>query len=277
MSNKKLIIHNTDTDNLISNLRGEVGEIIFSWTLMRILMAQSAELQTSDIKKDLENHQLSAINSLVDKLSDEIIARLAELAERKVGRLTFHFAHLKLDQLEKETNEFTHFIEKNKFREKRNYDISHKELPEKWGDHKIIQIPYRTVVKGIAFSHRLMKVIDSIYLGPQAKYQWRELRRRRYLASYPAKARYMLMHYLWLPPNDRLSIIKEELAEGQDKWVDMKLMINGKETTVKAYGKWGFITLGRNIIDLGESFIELTSINFPIKNKGAILSEEPRR
>ena len=38
MSREKLRIHNTDLDNLVSNLRGEVGEIISSWGLMRDLL-----------------------------------------------------------------------------------------------------------------------------------------------------------------------------------------------------------------------------------------------
>jgi hypothetical protein len=266
MGNKKLAIHNTDTDNLISNLRGEVGEIIFSWTMMRSFMAQSSGLRTADIQKDLENRQLIAIDSLVDKLCDEIVARLSELAEKKVGQLTFYFAQAKLNQLENETAVYSLFIEKERFREKRNHDISHKELPEKWGDHKAIYIPYEIIVRGIALALRLMKAIDRIYLGPQAKYQWRELRRRRYMATYPAKVGYMLMHYIWLPSADRINIIKEENEEGRNGWTDMKLLINGKEATIKAYGKWGVIRIGRRIIDLGDPFVELTSINFPVRD-----------
>jgi hypothetical protein len=35
MSKHKLRIHNTQLDNLISNLRGEIGEVITSWILLR--------------------------------------------------------------------------------------------------------------------------------------------------------------------------------------------------------------------------------------------------
>jgi hypothetical protein len=165
ISNKKLRIHNTDIGNLISNLRGEVGEIIFAWVMMRNFLAQSTKLRTTDIQKDLDDPQLVMLNALADKLSDEIVARLAELAEQKVGRLTFYFAHLKLNKLEKETIEFSRFIDKNRFHEKRNYDISHKELPEKWMDHKPIYIPYSNIVQGIVLALRLMKKIDALHLG----------------------------------------------------------------------------------------------------------------
>lgn len=265
MSNKKLRTHNTDIDNLISNLRGEVGEIVFAWVMMRSFMAQSAGLRTTDLEKDFENPQLVMLDALTDKLNDEIVARLAELAEQKVGRLTFYFAHLKLDQLEKETAEFARFIDKNRFQEKRNYDISHKELPEKWTDHKLIHIPYRVIVQGIVMALRLMKKVDTLHLGPRAKYLWREMRRRRYKIAYPAKVGYMLLPYLWLSADDRMAIIKEEMDEGRDGWKDMPIRINGKDTTIKAYGEFGAIILGGQVVLFDESFLELTAIDFPSK------------
>ncbi len=264
MSNKKLRIHNTDIDNLISNLRGEDGEIISTWVMMRGFMAQAARLRTNDILKDLENAQLVTLDTLKDKLEDEIVSRLAELAEEKVGQLTFHFAHLKLNALEKETSDFTRFMKKNRFEEKRNYDISHKQLPEKWTDHKSISIPYLTIVGGIVAALQLMKNIDTIHQGPRAKYQGREMRRRRYKLVYPAKVGYMLMPYLWLSPDERMRIIQEEISEGRNVWKNMPIKINGKETIVKTYGEFGAIVLGRRVILLDDSFIELSSIDFPI-------------
>lgn len=169
MSNKKLRIHNTDVDNLISNLRGEVGEIISAWVMVRSFMVQASALRTADLQKDFQNPQLVLLDALTDKLSDEIVARLAELADRKVGRLTFFFAQLKLNQLDKEINLFILFIEKNRFQQKRNYDISHKELPENWTDHKLFDIPYTVIVRGIVMALRLMKKIDTLHLGPRAK------------------------------------------------------------------------------------------------------------
>ena len=38
MSNKKLRIANTETDNLVSNLRGEIAEVVTSWILMQRFM-----------------------------------------------------------------------------------------------------------------------------------------------------------------------------------------------------------------------------------------------
>jgi len=263
MGTKKLRIHNTETDNLISNLRGEVGEVVFAWVLMRSLMIQSAELQTQDMLKDLENPQLSVLDALADKLDDEIIARLAELAEDKVGRLNFYFVHLKIPQIKKEADEFARFVERNHFREKRNYDISHKELPEKWTERKSISIPYPTLLRGIVLALRLMRQIDATHLGPRAKYQWREMRRRRYKITYPAKAHYMLLPYLWLSPHDRSRIIKEEKERGRDGWKDMQVEINGERKTIRTYGELGAIDLGGQVLLLDEPFVELTSIDLP--------------
>jgi len=45
----------TVTDNLISNLRGEIGEIIASWILMHDYIIISKQLSSPDIKEDLDN------------------------------------------------------------------------------------------------------------------------------------------------------------------------------------------------------------------------------
>ncbi len=202
MSNRKLRISNTDISNLVSNLRGEVGEIIYSWILLRYLITEAKSLQSGDDDKDFENSRLAILNALVDKLNDEIIARLSELAEHKVGRLNFYFAQIKLGMLQTEVDNFSNYIEKHRFHEKRNYDISHKELPEQWADHKFINIKYATMIKGIVVALRLMKKIDRAFLGPNAKYQWREMRRRRYLLhDMPASVSYQLLPHIWLSSN----------------------------------------------------------------------------
>jgi len=224
-------------------------------------MAQAAELRTGDRRSDLEDPQLMMLNALTDKLSDEIIARLAELGESKVGRLTFHFAHLKLKQLQDETKQYTRFVVNNGFREKRNYDISHKELPERWTEHKFLHVPYRTLVRGIALSLRLMKRIDAIHVGPRAKYQWYEMRRRRYPPSYPAKRAYGLLPYVWLNTADRMKVIQEETRSGSAPWKDMTIKISGVDRVVKTYGELGALIIDGQMILLDESFIELTSID----------------
>ncbi len=269
MSNKKFRVHKTDLNNLLSNLRGEVGEIISTWVLMKIIMAEANNLRTADIQKDLTNSQLSLLDNLIDKLSDEIIARLSELAEQKVGRLTFHFAQVKLDKFEKEVGVFERFIKKNRFHKKRNYDISHKELPEQWSDHKHIYIPYVTLLRGVITALRLMKLIDIEVLGPSARYMWHEMRKRRYSPTSPAKVGYMLLPYFWPSEDDRIKIIQEEMREGRQVWEDMQIKVNGVETKIKACGKWGAIAVPGYPILLVDSFVELTSINFPLEDNFA--------
>jgi hypothetical protein len=276
MSCEKQRIHDTDTGNLISNLRGEVGEIITSWTIMRSFMDQAAKLKTKDLQVDFKNAKLITFYSMIDKLEDEIISRLSELAEHKTGQLTFYFAYRKLKLLENEVETFTRFIKKYRFNEKRNYDISHKQLPEQWTNHKIIIIPYPTLVKGIVLALRLMKSIDNFYLGPRAKYLWCEMRKERYKMIYPAKISYMLMQHMWLSHADRFKIIQEEIAMGRAVWKDMPVKINGKDQEIKTYGELGAIMLGPQLVLLDEAFIELTSIDLPTSvNQFTIGSEYP--
>lgn len=252
MSRTKLRIHNTPLDNLVSNLRGEVGEIIFTWILMRDLMAQASQLRTGDPKADMENHSLCTLNILTDKLRDEIVARLAELAEEKVGRLTFYFVQQKLNKFEREIKAFARFVESSRFREKRNYEISHKELPEQWTDHKFIHIPYFIILKGVALALRLMKRIDRTVLGPSSPYLWREMRKKRYEPMSPVRAAYLLLPYLRLSDQQRIEVIKQEAAEGKDVWVDMRTKIDGVDANVKACKEWGVILLGERAIVLQE-------------------------
>jgi len=265
MSNKQLRIHNTDIDNLISNLRGEVGDIVFSWIVMQKFIHQSRGLQTDNIDEDLKNPQLILANSLIDKLENEIISRLSELADEKIGRLTFHFAQKKLGVLNDETTNFISFMEKEKFRKKRNLNISHKELPEQWTDHKSINISYRTIVIGIVMAIRLIKKFDRHHLGPKSKYLWQEMRRRRYKLTFPAKIGYILMPYIWLPNEVRKEIIIDEIKAGMHVWEDMSVSINGMDKDIKAYGKMGALLIDGHMMILDSSFIELESINFPKK------------
>jgi hypothetical protein len=180
MSREKLRIYNTDLNNLVANLRGEIGEIFFSWVLMRDLSGMIRELShgtwqggqpdVNELVKELSDPRLNTLYVLVDKLEDDIVARLSELADSKIGRLTFYFASQKLRRLEVEVQAFARFIEREKFTQKRNWNISHKELPEKWADHHYITIPYPTIVRGIAMAVRLMKRIDDMAVGPEASF-----------------------------------------------------------------------------------------------------------
>ena len=72
MSKQKLRVKNTELDNLISNLRGEVGEVVTSWVLLRHMMARARELSSDDVAKDMANENLTFVQMLRNKLSDEI-------------------------------------------------------------------------------------------------------------------------------------------------------------------------------------------------------------
>ena len=264
MSRLKLRIKNTQLDNLVCNLRGEVGEIITSWVLLRHIMATQRGMFSDDPAKDMANEGLSFISMLREKLADEIVARLSELAEPKIGRLTFHFATVKLEKFEDKARAFSGFISREKFQEKRNADISHKELPEQWDQHKHLHIPYRTMLKGIAMALRLMKTIDRVAIGPAAKYLWPEMRKRRYKLVNPAKAAYLMLPHLNLAPEVRRAVILEEMEEGRAVWSDMTTTMNGKEVTVSACREWGAFLLGGRLIVLEPYPLQaLNSIEVP--------------
>jgi hypothetical protein len=264
VSKQKLRVKNTQLDNLVSNLRGEVGEIITSWVLLRHIMARERELMSDDVAKDMANENLAFAGMLTNKLTDEIVSRLSELGELKIGRLTFHFAATKLSKLNDEVRVFSTFLSRQKFQEKRNHDISHKELPEEWSQHKHLHIPYRVLVKGVAHAMQLMKAIDRIVLGPASKYLWREMRKKRYKLMNPASAKYMILPYLNLSREIRTRIVIEEIAEGRDVWSEMATTINGQKTTIPACRQWGAILLGGRMIVLdGYPLQELTSLSLP--------------
>ncbi|WP_027125404.1 hypothetical protein [Gelidibacter mesophilus] len=63
----KSIFKRTETENVISNLRGEVGEIIQSWTLMRDFYVLSNELQTDNLMENRTNQELNKINLIKKK------------------------------------------------------------------------------------------------------------------------------------------------------------------------------------------------------------------
>jgi hypothetical protein len=263
MSNEKFRIKKTQLNNLISNLRGEVGEIITSWVLLRHMMARQRELMSNDIAKDLANQDLVFVNLLEDKLAAEIVGRLSELAEPKIGRLTFHFASTKIANLTKETEAYRAFIKRHKFQKKRNYDISHKELPEEWSQHRHIHIPYRTILRGIGKAVRLMKGFDRIFLGPAAKRLWREMKKRQSILTAPPSVAYMMLPYFRLSRDVRAQIVMEEMAEGRQVWSEMATTINGQKTTIRVCREWGAILLGDQMIVLDEYPLqELQNINF---------------
>lgn len=242
----------TELDNLVSNLRGEVGEIVTTWTMLRFLMTEVRRLSSNDIVSDMKNHNLAFISVLRHKMHDEIVARLSELANPKIGRLTFHFAAAKLNMLHSEEDAFRRFIQRHRFEEKRNYDISHKELPEQWSEHQFILIPYKTLLKGLAHASRLMKKIDRLALGPSAPYLWNEMRKKRYSVMNPPSAMYLLLPHLRLSNGVREKIIMQEMAEGGDVWSEIETKLNGADVKLYVCKKWGAIFLGDRILCLDE-------------------------
>src|ERR1700694_3583440 len=174
MANEKLVLARPDTDNLMANLRGEVGEVITAWLLMRHFISAARRVQAGDLDKDLKDKNVQFGNLLADKLSDELVGRLSELADNKIGRLTFHFAVRKLQVFNGEAKAFTEYVVKTKIRDKRNRDVSHKELPGQRPDRKYLHIEYRVLLRAVALALRLMKRIDRHVLGPAAPFLWKE-------------------------------------------------------------------------------------------------------
>lgn len=254
MSRQKLRIADTETDNLLGNLRGEIAEVVTCWILMRQFMVSGTRLRSGDIGKDLSNPDLTFVDVLKDKLEDDLVARLSELAEKKIGRLNFYFAAEKLGTFHKDTSVFSDYIERNGFRKKRNQSISHKELPEKWEDHRVpLHVPYSTIVRAVAHALRLIKRIDRAVLGPSAPYLWREVRKRRYkpIVS-PPRVQFMLVPYYHLSGEDRLRIVRQEEREGIKVWMEMPTTINGLPTKLLASQKWGVVLLGDHPVALDQ-------------------------
>lgn len=262
MSKKGLRVHATPLDNLVSNPRGEVGEVITSWRLMRDLQLIAGLCRRELGEEDYTDQEMNVCCTLADKLEDEVVARLSELSESKVGRLTFYFANEKLGGLDSEVAAFRRYMERNKFNRKRNHDISHKELPEKWADHRHIRVPYPVLLRGIAMAVRLMKRIDRRAVGPEAVFFWRKLRERRGKPDLPPRAQYMLAPYVKLSDEERLAVIAAEMEEGKRVWEPMETLIDGKPARVHACKKWGAVRFGGQVFFVPEYPLRrLDSIN----------------
>jgi hypothetical protein len=189
-------VRQTDSDVLVSTLRGEVGEAITSWVLLRHFMAMAKALESDDPVADAQNRELAYLYLLTGKLKDELTAKLSELADPKIGRTNFFFVATKLNALETEVKEFSAFVVRSGLREKRNFEIAHRHQPETWPKRGHLRIPYRTLLKATAMAVRLMKCIDRIALGPVSTVQWQRMRKRRYELVGPPRALYLLLPYL---------------------------------------------------------------------------------
>ena len=246
MADSRVRIMNTGTDVLVSNLRGEVGEVVTTWLLIRHFMSEASRIQSDDFQKDIANKDLAILWLLLDKLENDLIARLSELGDKKIGRTNFYFATRKLKVLEQESDSFTNFVVAKKLRQKRNQEIAHREQPERWLDSREINISYHTLVKGTALALRLMKRIDRNVLGPAAPFLWRQARKKRYEMSLDPRVKYMLVPYLHLSAEDRVKIVQAEQREGKVVWSVMEPMVNGKPARLLVCKEWGLLLLGNH-------------------------------
>lgn len=196
MVDQRLRIRRTNQDALIGNIRGEVGEAITNWILLRHLMAASRALETDDIFTDMKNDELAFIYALKGRIKEDLILTLAGLAERKTDRATFHFATQKIDALHSEESDFRDHIVKGKLKQKRDREIAHREQPLDWPKHGDIRISYAVLTKSLAKAIRLMKKIDTNVMGDAAINQWRKMRKKRYDLTIPARAKYLLLEHM---------------------------------------------------------------------------------
>lgn len=271
MGKNKLKIHNTQLNNLISNLRGEVGDIIITWKLLLKLKRNASYLYTPDFEKDLSNPDIALLEILIDKLEDEIISRLSELSEQEIGRLTFYFALRKLDgqvDLSQDVKDYKNFVDKEKIKDKRNQFISHKQLPETWTDHKEILISTKTLGKCLSLAVKLMIKIDKAFLGPSAIYLWREVLKKNTPPIRPLNINYMLLPHMHLDKATRGIIIKKEIELGLPVFETIKAKVNGIERDVIVSKKWGGILLDAHNLLLCDDYpiIKLQEINFSNKH-----------
>jgi len=187
MSRRKIRTAKTPKDVLLANLRGEVGEVITTWILMRSIEGQAARLRTDNLHADVQNRQLQMLYLLADKLFDEIVARLSELAEPSNAQLTFEAASLKFQVHGGDVAAFRRFISSSQMERRRNHYISHKRLPYSWSEPEQINITHPVVLRALSMAVRLMKKFDRIALGPASTFLWKEMRKRRYQPLYHQK------------------------------------------------------------------------------------------
>jgi len=213
MSPDKRRIQETDESNLVGNLRGEVGEAVTSWALWRLYRIQQRRNRPPDIQSDLENAGFQLLNVLVDRLRNDVTARLSELGEKKIGSLNFHFLGVKRPEFQIVAEDFATFVVSKGIRDKRNRDISHKELPPKWNDHRSRYVNDRLLTRGTALALRTMKYIDRKLIGPESPYLWQVMRRRRYQPTSPPSAGYLLLPFIVLPTPLRFQLAEAEFNE----------------------------------------------------------------
>lgn len=247
-----------DYTKLVVQLRGEVGELIHSWVLLRHFLVGRRREATGVIEQDFKNQELWFLNAIIEKLENELFSRLSELAETvKRGRITFENAASQISRAgfaacNDEIKTFREFIRSRQFEEKRNKEISHKEFVAEWDDERApIHVPYPVLVRAIALAMRVMKRIDrEVYGTIHAKFMWHELRSRRYSMNLLPRSSYMIAQDIRVPEPVRAQIIVEETRSGKFHQELMDARVNGVIVQIYASRKWGAINLGGNLMIL---------------------------
>lgn len=255
-------LESTDTDVLVANLRSEVIEVIQTFVMLGEQSRVVARLREDAQDEAARGDELGRAVYMSAKLENELVLRLSGLADKKIGRATFHFASQKLEVLAAEEEEFRKFVDKSRIKAKRNQQVAHREVPEAWGSLRPIWVEARAIARAVAAARILMRRFDAVHLGPAAKYLWRESRRRRHDFSFPPEFRGQLLRYYRLPAADRLQIVFEENRKGRVDWTPMDTTINGKSGKVAACKQWGVVILGDRLVALDSyPLIELKSID----------------
>jgi hypothetical protein len=213
---------------------------------------------TEDVKKDMENRELWFLNALVEKLRDEMVSRLSELADTKArGRLTFTNGSTTLRRLghadcADHVGGFRDFVTRSQFEEKRNKEISHKEFVIDWeAERAPIRVKYALALRGLAMAVRVMKRMDEqLYGRLHAQFMWSELRKRRYSTTMLPRAAYMIAEHILIPEAIRARIIQQEIREGRFHQEVIETVVNGVNVQVYASRKWGAVNLGGHLLVL---------------------------
>jgi len=208
--------------------------------------------------KDMDNRNLWFLESIIDKLENDIISRLSELAKPvRRGRINLENAKNQLKRVGMndcscEIEAYRDFVNCHRFEEKRNREISHKKFVLEWKDEKApIHVPYKNLLRTIAFLLRAAKRIDlEVYGEIHSKFMWRELRGRRYTSTMLPFAEYMIAQHIRLPQSIRARIIEREIHEGKFHQKLLDVEVNGVNVQVYASKKWGAINLGGHLLIL---------------------------
>jgi hypothetical protein len=244
---------------VVAQLRGEIGETIQAWVLLRHFAGTRAQELTNDIERDMRNRNLWFLNSVIERLEHDAIARLAELSDGNSRNLTFARAikslrrlGLDVDPIIRFARQFSDFARDNGFVDKRNQEISHKAFVENWDDERApIHITYRTLRTGIVHAMRTMKKIDELVYGRLHRtFMWNALRRSRYSSTLQPRVGFMIANHIHVPAAIRAHIIMDEIRQGHFHQDLMDAVVNGVPVQIYASKKWGALNLGGYLLVL---------------------------